>query len=109
MPASSYGWIITKDHLDVSGTLPGRKPEVGTVGPRNISPSMEARLKEGKGALFQMRDDDGVLYYTGLWTNGGDDRPITDEAFGPLDDFGRPNAGAVHIYYKDAKGAWEEL
>ncbi len=87
----AYGWIITRDHLAETSTSDS---EVGTVGPADIPERMEAELKAGKGLTFRMYDDDGVLYYTGraVWS------PNSERAlYGPLHDFGGPNAGAVVI------------
>ena len=54
---------------------------------------------------FKMFDADGELYYEG-WS----DDCTTEKAFGPLDDFGRPNAGAIDIrYLNERTGAWELL
>ena len=56
-----------------------------------------------------MYDGDGELYYEGRFmdtTLDGHDLPET--AFGPLDDFGTPNAGCTHIkYFTNHK--WETL
>lgn len=102
-----YGWIIDIDHLalDEFGKRTDNRDDSGTVGPNNIDPEIERRLKvrwqiaaragrrssEGEGRRFQMRDADGELYYSG--------RLIGDEDLAPLDDFGTPNAGATEIYY----------
>ncbi len=58
---SSYGWVILVDHLDGSA--------VGTKGPHDISDVMSDDLhgrRESKP--FNMYDDDGILYYSGLIT-----------------------------------------
>lgn len=55
----------------------------------------------GQPRPFRMLDGDGNIYYYGF-TFGDDD------GFGPLDDFGQPNAGCTSIQYKIA-GKWEEL
>ena len=84
-------WIIDKDHID-------NGKAVGTMGPRGYT---------GDGTelhcQFRMYDDDGILYYEGR-NNTSDD----DNAFGPLDDFGAPNAGCTSIRYL-VKGRWETL
>lgn len=98
----SYGWKIIKDHL----TGPGGEfytgedgDEAGTIGPRDITPEHERLLMEGWGRTFQMYDDDGVLYYTGLlYTDDYDDE---EACYGPLGDFGAPNAGCTEIRYPD--------
>jgi hypothetical protein len=48
----------------------------------------------------------GNLYYTGRFAPAG--LSDAEEGFGPLDDFGKPNAGAVTIKYNRADG-WETL
>jgi hypothetical protein len=59
----------------------------------------------GEDDQFRMYDDD-VLYYSGrLVSKDGWDG---EEGFGPLDNFGRPNAGAVTIKYK-AGAVWMTL
>jgi hypothetical protein len=95
--ASSYGWVITKDTL-------GEPSGVGVNGPRDISDDMVARLKAGEGDTFRMKDDDGEVYYVGRFV--GDS--TSEDGFGPLDDYGRPNAGAVMIEYKRGR-TWEVL
>lgn len=100
---SGYGWIITKDHLAESGDA----GDAGSNGPRDISDKMEADLIAGKGKAFRIYDDDGELYYSGKLI--GDWRDAT-AGFGPLDDFGTPNAGATEIrYYNPDTKKWETL
>jgi hypothetical protein len=48
-----------------------------------------------------MYDDDGELYYEGYSLAGSD--------FGPLWDFGMPNAGCTGIKYKGKSGKYEWL
>lgn len=88
---ATYAWIITQDHLaDTSAN------EAGIIGPRNAADRLIERLKNGEGDTFKMYDDDGILYYTGraLTLDGTWDE---DACYGPLGDFGMPNAGAVLI------------
>jgi|DEB0MinimDraft_6_1074348.scaffolds.fasta_scaffold01497_9 hypothetical protein len=93
-----YGWLITHDLIDTDAA--------GVVGPRGISDKDRLYLDSGRGHRFRMYDDDGKLYYAGLFV--GD--PASEEGFGPLDDFGEPNAGAVRIdYYDHATRRWETL
>lgn len=105
----SYAWIIDKDHLAEPGakvgTLAGDARTV--TGPSDAPDYLIERLERGDRTAmagvetfeFRMYDDDRELYYTG--------RMITDEGdteaacAGPLDDFGRPNAGATDINYTD--------
>jgi hypothetical protein len=84
-------WIIDIDHITHGAS-------VGTMGPRGYT---------GKGhelaCRFRILDDDGIVYYEGR-NNTSDD----DNAFGPLDDFGAPNAGCTSIQYL-VNGRWETL
>ena len=88
-------WTITKDHID-NGSA------VGIVGPRSATLDAEA-IKAG-GTHFRMYDGDGVLYYEGYSTSSDD-----EAAFGPLDNFGEPNAGCTGIKYRQASGRYEWL
>jgi hypothetical protein len=96
---ATYAWVITKDHLaDEEMTRvghPSGASEAGVIGPRNAPTELITRLKNGEGDTFKMFDDDGILYYTGrgLSLNEWDE----DACYGPLGDFGTPNAGAVLI------------
>jgi hypothetical protein len=92
-----YGWVIDKDHLYRDGREYDAD-ESGTMGPRTMTPKHKAALRRGEGVTFTMYDDDGIPYYTG--------RVVADEmdeaaCYGPLGDFGLPNAGAVSIRYPD--------
>ena len=93
-----YGWVITKDKI-------GGK--AGVVGPRNVSDEIVEKLKspiKNGAQKFRMLDDDKNIYYYGyLWGDGD------ETMFEPLDDYGMPNAGAVHIQYKNKEGDWEYL
>ena len=88
-------WTITEDHID-----DGRS--VGTVGPNSATLSAEEIRKQGYH--FRMYQDDGVLYYGGYSTTNDD-----ESAFGPLWDFGEPNAGCTGIKYKGKSGKYEWL
>jgi hypothetical protein len=77
----TYRWIITKDYI--SGG-----EEKGIQGPRGA----DLNLKTNR-AHFVMKDDDGEVYYEG-------DIYGDYDGFEPLEDFGRPNAGASSIWYK---------
>jgi hypothetical protein len=104
----AYAWIIDVDHIAEPGHKPGTNMNAsGVAGPRNVRPELEAKLASGAGRGFQMRDSDGELYYTGRIVFSDDDDD--NELFAPLDDFGRPNAGASDIEYIDAAGEWETL
>jgi len=91
---SNYGWIIDWGNPNI-----GLEDEKDTVGPRDISPQLEAQLNNNEGEAFQLYDDDDELYYYG--------RIVGDyEGFEPLDDWGTPNAGCSYIKYKDDTGNW---
>ena len=92
---SVYHWIITTDHIDG-----GRSK--GIRGPRGSRATVEDIT--AKGQPFRMHDDDGELYYEGVYLG-----PDDESMFGPLDDFGTPNAGCTSIQFKNARGAWEKL
>ncbi len=92
--SSSYSWMISKDLIDEG-------EEEGTVGPRHTELSAK-EIKE-KGHKFRMLDADDEVYYEGYYV--GD---FSEKAFGPLDDFGAPNAGCADIQYLK-KGKWETL
>lgn len=93
-PKTGYAWIITEDTMpDDEG-----RTDVGTTGPRTASAEDLARLEAGEGNTFKLYDDDGIHYYTGRLVVSGDRTYDDEEAcFGPLDDFGTPNAGATEI------------
>ena len=98
----AYAWVIDTDHLHdpTDGYIPN---QAGTTGPRNTSEADLARLARGEGWAFRMYDDDGILYYSGrLVVSGKTTREDEDAMFGPLQDFGTPNAGAV-----DIRWAWD--
>jgi hypothetical protein len=88
-------WTITKDHI-----YGGQ--DVGTIGPRIATLSAGEIIKEGYH--FKLYDDDGNLYYEGYSTTNDD-----ESAFGPLWDFGMPNAGCTGIKYRDKSGKYEWL
>ena len=98
----NYEWTITKDHL-AAGL--GMDSEVGKVGPSRATRTCAQIEHDPKARSFRMLDDDREVYYTG--------RIVADEGsegdFGPLDDFGTPNAGCTTIQYRNAQGEWEDL
>lgn len=104
---SGYGWIITIDHAPMEGAEEGTNCNAkGVTGPRDVDSGILARLQAGEGLKFQIQDDDGELYYSGRFIGpGSDEGNLADEAFGPLHDFGLPNAGATEIHYK-VGGKW---
>lgn len=100
-------WIIDRDVLAEQDSPDQRaKPgtyenAVGIVGPSTYKgDGSELKYK------FRMLDDDGELYYEGRCSSCDD-----DNALGPLDDFGTPNAGATTIQYWQAGkgGGWKNL
>ena len=88
-------WTITEDHIE-----DGRS--VGTRGPRSVTLSTEEIIEQG--FPFKLYDDDGNLYYEGYSTTKDD-----ESAFGPLWNFGMPNAGCSYIQYKGKSGNYETL
>jgi hypothetical protein len=100
---SSYAWVITIDHLYQPGDeLPSR---VGTQGPHDATDEQLARAAS-EGREWRVLDGDCIPYYSGkIWT---DDEPGTETDFAPLDDFGRPDAGATEIQYRE-DGKWVTL
>lgn len=94
--SAGYGWIITRDLID---------DDEGVTGPSLVSQEIGSRLGAGEGRAFRMRDDDGEIYYYGRYLGPDDER-----LFGPLDDFGMPNAGCTSIEYKHATlDQWETI
>lgn len=110
---SPYGWVITIDKISgeegETFTTPGEKNDVGVMGPRDIPEAMAAALQAGEGLSFRMLDDDGIVYYHGRYLKDGDTPgDLSEDAFGPLDDYGTIHAGCVVIqYYRDHR--WETL
>ena len=90
----SRAWIITEDLIESS-----TDSAVNTTGPRDARDEDIAALKAGAGFAFVMKDDDGIPYYKGraMW----DEDDVEEGAYGPLGDFGGPNAGCVSITYPD--------
>jgi hypothetical protein len=111
---ATYRWTITHANPAV---FPGAEQaqEVGVTGPR------DAGSTDGlPGFTFRLLDDDGIWYYRGrIFVQGGDAPSLyrrrdgttpepfiasvpwaEDEAFGPLWDYGTPNAGCTDIQYR---------
>jgi hypothetical protein len=98
--SARYAWIIDTDHLfDPDDTV--TPDEKGITGPHN-APAEFLTILEGTAPStgrmvhkFKMYDDDGELYYSGRYIG-----PNDDSMFGPLENFGMPNAGCTDIHYK---------
>ena len=91
-----YAWIVTRN------ALAGK--DVRVIGPSGATPEQIAKLDAGEGAAFRLLDDDGEVNYLGRFL--GD--PKSQEAFGPLDDYGEPDSGCTGIQYREG-GRWEYL
>lgn len=96
---STYAWVIT---ADLTATPEDGPPgtnmnAVGVAGPSDAPFDLLEAVKVGKGRAFRIYDDDGNLYYRGRFANASGE--LDDDAFGPLSDYGAPNAGATEIHY----------
>lgn len=104
---STYAWIITRDYLAEQSASDDNR--AGVIGPSAATDEQVAALKvDGKpesSTAFRMYDDDGELYYSGYYL--GD--PTSEDAFGPLDDFGAPDSGCTEIRYRQPDGKWTTL
>lgn len=95
-------WIIDIDFLadpqSKEGTL---RNAVGLTGPSSYKGD-GSELK----CRFRLLDDDETACYEGRCDTDND-----DNAFGPLDDFGTPNAGCTTIQYwvKGKGGGWRNI
>jgi hypothetical protein len=113
----NYAWIIDIDLMaDVAGPVGTNANAPGVSGPADAPDEFLAELAGGRGRRFRILDDDGELYYEGRWIGCNwacyDGANLDDAAFGPLWDFGAPNAGATSIWYRangDNTGEWVEL
>lgn len=94
----SYAWIIDRDLIADEDVAEGTNCNAkGLTGPRAADPALIEALEAGKGLQFKMYDDDGELYYVGRGIASKSDQESEDFCYGPLGDFGTPNAGAVLI------------
>ena len=93
---ASYAWTITKDKVE-DGL------HVGTEGPSDAPDTFGDDWHFRK---FRMYDDDGELYYEGVLCAADPDSE--EAAFGPLDDFGTPNAGCTRIDHFNGR-EWETI
>jgi hypothetical protein len=103
---SPYAWIIHTSYPE------GTAVKVETSGPHNASDEMLAAAARS-GIPFAMYDDDGILYYRGRYIDAdmmAGESGLGGDAFGPLDDYGKPNAGCTEIRYRDpVTGKWDTL
>jgi hypothetical protein len=84
---AEYGWLIYEDFTE---DFDSKEPAtVEVVGPSGCSDENEQKLKDGQGDEFELYDDDDILYYKGRIIGGY-------TGLEPCDDYGTPNAGAVH-------------
>lgn len=98
---SSYAWRITYDHLE------GER--INVAGPHNATDEQldilaHPRKNAGQLTQFKIYDDDGELYFSGYFLGDSE----SEDAFGPLDDFGMPDSGATEIRYLRGE-EWETL
>jgi hypothetical protein len=122
----SYAWIIDTDHMpDEDAPTGTNRNAAGVTGPSDAPEALLEALRSGGGIEFRIYDDDHELYYSGRWI-GTDEigsveskevvhcgghavTNLPEEAFGPLEDFGTPNAGATEIRYRTKEGTWAVL
>lgn len=101
----NYAWIIDHDY-NPTGEPGTNLNATGLTGPRGAGWGDLAALSGGLGVRFRLLDDDGEVNYDGRFI--GND--LSEDGFGPLDDFGMPNAGCTYIEYFDAdSGEWNQL
>ncbi|MBW2636012.1 MAG: hypothetical protein JRC86_00550 [Deltaproteobacteria bacterium] len=103
---ATYCWFISEDHIAQPGDKPGTNLNaVGVQGPSNAPQT----IGEGWEVVpFRMYDDDGILYYAGMIM--AEDVNSEEALFGPLDDFGTPNAGCTRIdILNDRTRMWETV
>ena len=110
--ARTGAWLITSDHIaDDSAKHPSNANAVGMLGPGKSTfwdshpVSVDSVANHPDAVDFKLYDDDGELYYEGVMILGDGDE---NDCFGPLDDFGRPNAGAVRLDYLE-NGQWKTM
>ncbi len=83
-------WTITQDLTN------DEIKEVEIVGPRNCLYSSKQIQNSPLAKEFRLLDDDGNVYYRGF---------VVGDEFGPLNDFGMPNAGCTSVEILD-RGIW---
>lgn len=98
--SARYAWIITKDHIPNPEAPEGSYQNArGLTGPADAPHELLENLAAGQGDTFRMYDDDQEIYYTGRGLSV-DDEWDDNACFGPVYDFGRPNAGAIWIRWQ---------
>jgi hypothetical protein len=130
---SHYAWIITKDYMPDTKYPEGSNMNAkGVAGPHDASEE-QIDWASRHGFDFRLLDDDGEVMYKGrlfVETEFLDgvmsavqypeyrgpvcSWAVDEEAgFGPLNDFGTPNAGATEIQYRcslpDGTRVWATL
>lgn len=109
---AEYAWIIDVDHSPDPNYPEGSYCNAkGVCGPSTAPDNLLDILRNTQqGRRFKIFDDDGELYYEGrIIVDVPDGYDLQDEHFGPLWDFGTPNAGATDIQYLNDSGLWETL
>jgi len=92
-------WAVTRDHLE--------NKDVFVWNGRESKEEIERALKSSNAMKFRMFDDDHELYYSGKMISKNGSSPFeSEDIFGPLDDYGMPNAGCTQLEVL-WKGAWE--
>ena len=107
MRESLYAWVITVDHFKPEQD--GGKSLVGLSGPRSATLTTDQIKSHPQGKKFRIKDDDGELYYEGVFVDLTSDQRL--DGFQPLDDYGTPGLGATVIEYWEAGkgGGWKPL
>jgi hypothetical protein len=95
--SATYRWKITTDRI-------GDNYSVGLEGPGDAPETIPAHWECDR---FRMLDDDGEVYYHGVVY--AEDLDSEEACFGPLDDFGTPNAGCTIIQRRNEAGEWETI
>lgn len=107
-------WVINTDYIaDDSAPHPSNANAMDMLGPGD-SEFWDSNPETPDGVInhpdavdFRLSDDDGELYYEGVMVMGDGDEA---DCFGPLDDFGKPNAGCASLeYYDDKRNEWLEM
>ncbi len=105
---ATYAWLVTEDHISDPGGGIDKRTRIGLEGPSDAPEGLLELLRRGEGHRWRCHDDDGNLYYAGLFLDSENGVPqegeygltgMGDSGFGPLDDFCKPDAGAVTIEY----------